>query len=175
MYAQQKAKSMDAESRTVINSQKADTTKIVRACAEACGVAYEIVEKICPASPEQGHRMNHHIETGSSYMMQTVLHYEGDLNESFLLRVLSAMRSKNHVLRTRLVKYEGQVYQVVLRDSIVFQSGAANLHGYLAQNSQTRMDYGTPLSRYAFIREPRGEAFFVWTGESLQTKFIPKF
>lgn len=166
---------MDGESRTVINSQNADTTKIVGACAEACGVAYKIVEKICPASPEQAHRMNHHIETGSSYMMQTVLHYEGDLNESFLLRVLSAIRSKNHVLRTRLVKYEGQVYQVVLRDSIVFQSGAANLHGYLAQNSQTRMDYGTPLSRYAFIREPRGEAFFVWTGESLQTKFIPKF
>ncbi|CAD6593617.1 MAG: hypothetical protein ASARMPREDX12_007357 [Alectoria sarmentosa] len=154
---------MDVESRTIINSQSADTTKIVRACAEACGVAYEIVEKICPASPEQGHRMDHHIETGSSYMMQTVLHYEGDLNESFLLRVLSAMRSKNHVLRTRLVKYEGHVYQVVLRDSIVFQSGAANLHRYLAQNSQTRMDYGTPLSRYAFIREPRGEAFFVWT------------
>ncbi|KAF6222607.1 hypothetical protein HO133_000654 [Letharia lupina] len=165
---------MDAGSPTTTNSRKEDTDKMIRACAEACGVGRQIIEKICPASEEQEHYMEHHISTGSSYMMQMVLHYEGDLNQNFLLRVLSAMRFKNHVLRTRLVKHEGHVYQVVLRDPIVFQQTGVDLHGFLAQNSRTRMDYGTPLSRYAFVREPHGEAFFVWTDLLAYSKLPPR-
>ena len=164
---------MEAKSPAVSTNSKEDTTRLIRACAEACGVGNEIVEKICLASEEQEHRMDHHIKLGS-YMMQMVLHYEGDLNQNFLLRVLSAMCFKNHVLRSRLIKHEGQVYQVVLRESIAFQQAEIDLHGFLAQNSRRRMNYGTPLFRYAFIREPHGEAFFVWTGKSLQTKFVPE-
>ena len=159
---------MDTGSPTVINGREVDTAKLIRACAEACGLAAKLVENIYTASPEQVHRMNHHIETGGSYLMQMVLQYEGDLKQTFLLEALGAMRFKNHVLRTRLVKHEGQVYQVVLRDSIQFQV-PVDLAGYLTRNSRTPMDYGTSLFRYAFIREPRGEAFFVWTGERLQT------
>lgn len=164
---------MDAKSPVTTNSSQENTAKIVRACAEACGIDYRNVEKICPASEEQERRMDHHIKMGS-YMMQMVLHYEGDLNQSFLLRILSAMRSKNHILRSRLIKHEGHVYQVVLRDSIAFHYAEVDLHGFLAQNSRTRMDYGTPLVRYAFIREPHGEAFFLWTGEPLPTVLIQK-
>ena len=161
---------MNAGSPITDDSRKEETEKIISACAEACGVGRELVEKICLASEEQKHRMDHHIETGSSYMMQMVLHHEGNLNQDFLLRVLSAMRLKNHILRTRLINYEGYVYQLVLKDTIVCQQLEADLHGFLAHDSQTRMDYGTPLFRYAFIKEPRGEAFFIWTSEPLQGK-----
>ena len=166
---------MDVASPITTGRQKEDTDKITRACAEACGVDRKIVEKVCPASKEQEHRMDHHINTGQSYMMQMVLHNEGDLNHSFLLRVLSAMRVKNHILRTRLIRYDDQVYQVVLKDAIVFQQAGVDLHSFLAKNSRIRMDYGTPLFRYAFIQEPHGEAFFIWTGKLLQTGFFSKF
>lgn len=166
---------MDVASPTITNSLKEDTENVVRACAEACGVSREMIEKICPASKEQEHRMDHHIKTGSSYMMQMVLHSEGDLNHNFLFWVLSAMRAKNHILRTRLIKHGGQVYQIVLKDTVVVHQAGVDLPSFLAQNSRMRMDYGTPLFRYAFIREPHGEAFFVWTGEPLQTEFILKF
>lgn len=157
---------MDAESPNIPDGRKEDTDKIVRACAEACGVDQSLVEKIGSASDEQERRMDHHIDSGLSYMMQMVLHCEGVLNQDFLLRALSAMRFKNHVLRTRLVRHEDQVYQVVLRDSIMYQHAAVGLHQFLGHNSRMRMDYGTPLFRYAFIREPHGETFFIWTGES---------
>lgn len=153
---------MDRGSPITSDSQQEEIEKVVHACAEACGVGRKMVEKICPASEEQEHRMDHHINTGSSYMLQVVLHCEGDLNQDFLLRVLNAMRFKNHVLRTRLIKHEGLVYQIILKDPLVYLSGVS-LHGYLARNVRTPMDYGTPLARYAFIREPHGEAFFVWT------------
>lgn len=165
---------MDTESPTTSDGRKVHTDQIVRACAEACGVGHDLVEKIGLASEEQERRMDHHIHTGTSYMMQMVLHCEGDLNQQFLLHALGAMRLKNHVLRTRLVRNAGQVYQVVLRDSIGYQQAAVGLHQFLEHNAQTGMDYGTPLFRYAFILEPHGEAFFIWTGEPLRTEFIPK-
>ena len=165
---------MEAGSLTTSDGRKEQIDKIVRACAEACGVGPGFVEKMGSASEEQERRMDHHIRTGSSYMMQMVLHCEGNLNQDFLLRALSALRSKNHILRTRLVRHEGQVYQVVLRDAMMYQQATVGLLPFLEQNRRTHMDYGAPLFRYAFIREPHGEAFFIWTGESLQTEFIPK-
>ena len=166
---------MDTSTPTTNNLRKEDVEKLISACAEACRVGRETVEKICPASEEQIHRMDHHIDTGSSYVVQMVMHHEGDLNQNFLLRVLSAIRFKNHVLRTKLIKYEGKVYQVVLRDSIVFQQVGATIQVFLARNSQAPMGYGTPLFRYAFIQEPHGESFFVWSGEPLQKESTPTF
>lgn len=166
---------MDTSTPTTNNLRKEDVEKLISACAEACGVSRETVEKICPASEEQIYRMDHHIGTGSSYVVQMVMHHEGDLNQNFLLRVLSAIRFKNHVLRTRLIKYDGKVYQVVLRDSIIFQQVGATLEIFLARNLQARMGYGTPLFRYAFIQEPHGESFFVWSGEPLQKESTPTF
>ena len=165
---------MDVGSPITTNIREEEANKIIRACAEACNVGRETLEKISPASEEQGHRMDHHINTGSSYVMQMVLNYEGDMNHHFLLRVLSAIRFKNHVLRTRLIKHEGKVYQVILRDSIIFQQVKASLQEFLAQNSSVRMNYGTPLIRYAFIREPHGESFFVWLGELLHIEHTSK-
>ena len=159
---------MDGEFPITDESQKEENEKIMSACAGACGVGRDLIEKIASASEEQKHRMDNHIQTGS-YMMQMVLHYEGNLNESFLLRVLSAMRLKNHILRTRLINYEGFAYQLVLKDEIaVCQQLGADVHGFLARDSQTLMDYGTPLFRYAFIKEPLGETFFIWTSEPLR-------
>lgn len=166
---------MDAGSPITTDSRNEDTEKVVSACAEACGVGGNLVEKICPATEEQEHCMDHHRSTGSSYMMQMVLHCEGNLNQNFLVRVLNAMRFKHHILRTRLIKHEGRVYQVILKDPLVYQAGHDCLHGYLARNARTCMDYGTPLARYAFVWEPHGEAFLVWTCESLGTESIPEF
>ena len=166
------ASTMEAGAHATTGIGKVEIEKLTNACAEACGVGSGIVEKICLASEEQVHRMEHHIKTGS-YMMQMVLHYEGVLDHNFLLRVLNGIRFKNHVLRTKLVKHEGQVYQVILKDSLVFQQVGTSIEAFLAQNSQVRMGYGTPLLRYAFVREPHGESFFVWSGEPLQIDYVP--
>ena len=159
---------MDTGPITMSGFGDEDIDKMIRACAKACGVSREKIEKIGSASEEQVHRLNHHISTGSSFMTQMVLHYEGNLNQNFLLRALTAIRFKNHILRTRLIKYEGQIYQVVLRDSLVFQQVKLSLHEFLAHNSRLRMGYGTPLFRFAFLQEAHGESFFIWSGEPLQ-------
>ena len=132
----------------------------------------EIMERICLATEEQVHRMEQHIRTGA-YMMQMVLGYEGDLVHKFLRSVLNGIRSKNQILRTRLVKHEGQVYQVVLKDVIVFDYLKIDIQAFLAQNSRRTMSYGTPLLRYAIIQAPHDQSFLVWSGEPLQIDQIP--
>ena len=56
---------MDAGSPTTSDGRKEQTDKIVRACAEACGVEHGLVEKIGSASEEQERRMDHPVRTGS--------------------------------------------------------------------------------------------------------------
>ena len=56
---------------------------LVRPCAEACGVDENAVQKIVPASEEQGHFMERHRANGS-YVMQTVLHIQGNPTKPFL-------------------------------------------------------------------------------------------
>ena len=136
--------------------------ELIQACADACMVNRTIVDKVVPASSNQEHRMNHHLETGS-YMTQMVLQYDGKPNKDFIINTLNVMRAKNHILRTRLIKHRGQTLQVVLKDSLHWQE-KVGLLAYKKHNLNARMDFGTPLCRYAFVQESH-ETFFVWTGE----------
>ena len=135
-------------------------------CANACGVDKTIIEGITGASPEQDYRMNHHIKTGS-YVTQMVLHYDGKPDKDFLTKVLITMRSKNHMLRTRIVKYGLQVFLVVLQDRLFWEDGVG-LREYCEENLSVhkRMTWGSPLFRYAFVQD-EGETFFVITGKLL--------
>ena len=56
---------MDAGSPTTSGGRKEQTDKIVRACAEACGVEHGLIAKIGSTSEEQERRMKYHIRIGS--------------------------------------------------------------------------------------------------------------
>ena len=160
---------MEAGAHSTTDIDMIANKKLTRALLHACGVTLGsgIMEKICLATEDQMHRMEQHIETGA-YMMQIVLDYEGVMDEEFLLRVLNEIRSKNQILRTRLVKHEGQVYQVILKDTIEFKFTKKTLEGFLSTNARKPMNYGSPLLRYAFVQADPRQSFFVWSGEPLQ-------
>ena len=139
--------------------------KLARPCAKACGVSDDSVEGIFPASEEQVHCMEHHIQTGS-YVLQTVLQFQGNMTKNFLCGVLNMIRSKNAVLRTRLVKYEGRVFQVILEDFVELRQVKADIDVFLARDSALRMGYGTPLFRYTLVQGPQ-ESLIVLTGKPL--------
>ena len=164
---------MEAGAQSTIDIDMKANKELASALLLTCeAVDSGIMERICLATEEQVHRMEQHIRTGA-YMIQMVLGYEGDLVHEFLLLVLNGIRSKNQILRTRLVKHEGQVYQVVLKDNIVFEHTKIDIQAFLAQNSRRNMSYGSPLLRYAIILAPHGQFFFVWSGEPLQIDQIP--
>lgn len=137
----------------------------VCACAQACNVDREMINIVSPAHPEQQRRMERHLEMG--WYMDTMsfeFHRKPDREKMrFLMKVFEAVRSKNCLLRTRLVKYKGQVLQVVLGDEAKWDKGD-DLSAYKVQDSGIRMDYGRPLFRYALLEDKyKPTSYFVWT------------
>ena len=84
-----------------------------------------------------------------------------------------AVRSKNCLVRTRLVKYKGQVLQVVLSDKADWTEGC-DLSAYRDRDPMFRMDYGRPLFRYALLEGKDKSTYFVWTGMSHKPLEMPK-
>ena len=137
------------------------------ACAQACNVDREMITIVFPAHPEQQRRMECHLETGS-YVETMAFDFEqkpDDEQKRFLMTAFEAVRSRNCLLRTRLVKYKGQVLQVILSDKADWTEGA-DLSAYKSQNRMIRMEYGKPLFRYAWLEDKNKPTHFVWTGMS---------
>ncbi len=83
----------------------------------------------------------------------------------YLKIAFEAIRYKYCLLRTRLVKFKGQVLQVVLSDKADWTEGVG-FPAYRDQNRMIRMDYGKPLFRYALLEDRDKPTHFVWTGMS---------
>ena len=140
---------------------------VIWACAEGCNVDREMIDTVSPAHEEQQRRMECHLGTGS-YMETMVFDFErkpDDEQKRFLMTAFEAVRSRNCLLRTRLVKYTGQVLQVILNDKAGWTEGA-DLSAYKSQNRKIRMKYGQPLCRYAWLEDENKPTYFVWTGMS---------
>lgn len=137
------------------------------ACAEACHVDREMIDIVSQAHPEQQRRMESHLEMGS-YMETLVFKFDQKPNpeqKRFLTLAFEAVRFKNCHLRTRLVKYKEQVLQVVLSDKADWTEGG-DFSAYKDQSRMFRMDYGSPLFRYALLEDKDKPTYFVWTGMS---------
>ncbi len=137
------------------------------ACAQACHVDREMIEFVFPAHPEQQRRMEGHLEMGS-YMETAVFEFDQKLNreqkKDFMI-AFEAVRLKHCLMRTRLVKYKEQVLQVVLSDKADW-TVCGDFSAYRDRNRMSRMDYGRPLFRYAFLEDENKSTYFVWTGMS---------
>lgn len=64
-------------------------------------------------------------------------------------------------MRTRIVFIQGKTYQVVIQDDTQWET-EANVDTANCQIRDVEMNYGSTLSRYAFIETPRGETYLAW-------------
>ena len=80
------------------------------ACVQACNVDGEMINIVSPAHPEQQRRIERHLGMGWYMEMMSFEFYRKPDREKkrFLMKAIEAVRSKNCLLRTRLVKYKGQ-------------------------------------------------------------------
>ena len=145
------------------------------ACAQACNVDRGMIEFVSPVHPEQQRRFESHLATGSymeTMVFESILKPDRD-QKQFLITAFEAVRFENCLLRTRLVKYEERVFQVVLSDRAEWTEGV-NPSVYMGQNSVVRMSYGNPLYRYAFLDDEDKPCYFVWTSMSKEVLDMPK-
>ena len=138
--------------------------ELVQACAEACRVEKQAIEDIFPATKAQANLIAFHMKDGS-FMPQNVFQMHGPANKDLIREVFEVIRQKNQILRTRIVKHNDAVYQVVIEDTAEWYEGTSLLE-YRNQvySKDGWVKYGDPLFRYAFIQEGR-DLYFAYTSQ----------
>ena len=137
---------------------------LVQACAKACNVDPQSIEDIFPATKAQANLIAFHQRDGS-FMPQNVFQIHGPAQKDRIREVFEVIRQKNQVLRTRIVKYNDAVYQVVVKGAAEWYEGKS-LSEYKKQvySKEGWVKYGDPLFRYAFIEEGR-DLYFAYTSQ----------
>lgn len=132
------------------------------ACAAACQVERDTIEDIFPASSFQAAVLGLGKAYGT-YMLQWVFQVCGQLDRVHLIEAWDRLQKKHQILRTRLVKIDDSVLQVVLQSDMEWQE-SEDLAQYKGKSLSQPVESGQPLFRYAIITE--GDAScFVWTAQ----------
>lgn len=137
---------------------------LVQACAKACKVEPQAIEDIFPATKAQANLIAFHQKDGS-FMPQNVFQIHGPAKKDRIREVFEVIRQKNQILRTRIVKRNDAVYQVVVKGAAEWYEGKS-LSEYKNQvySKDGWVKYGDPLFRYAFIEEGR-DLYFAYTSQ----------
>ena len=137
---------------------------LVQAFAKACNVEPEAIEDIFPATKAQANLIAFHQKDGS-FMPQNVFQIHGPAKKDRIREVFEVIRQKNQILRTRIVKHNDAVYQVVIKGAAEWYEGTS-LSEYKNQvySKEGWVKYGDPLFRYAFIEEGR-DMYFAYTSQ----------
>lgn len=126
---------------------------LVQECAKVCRVNRQEIEDIFPSVAMQEMVFNWHLQDGSS-MVQYVFQIHGPARKDQIREVVDVIQQQNEILRTRMVRHNGILYQVVVKDTVKWYEGT-DLSAYRSYvfSKDGRVGYGDPLYRYAFIEE----------------------
>ncbi|KAK6068790.1 NRPS protein [Seiridium cupressi] len=99
------------------------------------------------------------------YQAQLVFALPGSLDvEQFQAAWNSASR-RHSILRTRLIRYSAEIFQVVVKDNITWAE-AVSLEAFLHQDRFDNMTFGKALGRFAIVQEEgNNERNFVLTNQ----------
>ena len=135
---------------------------LIQKCAKVCRVNRQEIQDILPSIAMQELVFNWHLHDGGS-MVQYVFQIHGPARKDQIREVVDVIQQQNQILRTRMVRYNGILYQVVVRDTVEWYEGT-DLSTYRSHvfSKDARVGYGDPLYRCAFIEEGR-DLYFAYT------------
>jgi hypothetical protein len=129
-------------------------------CLKSCGLQRKEVDDIMPCTEIQKDMMTSHVESGT-WLFQCVFKIEGP-NVQRAQNAFEDLRRRNPALRTRIVKHNGDMLQVVTNEDISWRKEKLQLHIYKQSDIAKHMKFGGPLARYAIVQDGQ-ETYLVWT------------
>ena len=148
-------------SKTATGKGLLDSRNLVNKCIIECDVDVSAIEDIMPCTPYQKSVMTEGHEFGR-WVFQAVFKLEAGSEERGR-RTFEIIRQRTPIFRTRIVQYEMELYQVILKDDgIAWQEESTSLQAFKSRESSRRIGFGDPTGRYAIVRDA-GKTFFVWT------------
>ncbi|KAF9630673.1 putative nonribosomal peptide synthase protein [Lasiodiplodia theobromae] len=143
-----------------------DATAARTEAAELCGVDVSAIEDIYPCTPLQEVLMAFTARSTKSFVAQRIAEIpDEEATAARLVSAWDAAAATSPILRTRVVQFRDHgLLQVVVREPIAWHTSASSLSAYIAAEQAAPMGLGTPLSRWALIRdEEESKHYFVWT------------
>ncbi|KAE8406480.1 hypothetical protein BDV37DRAFT_280762 [Aspergillus pseudonomiae] len=138
-----------------------DPEQLATEAASLCGTSRTAVEDIYPCTPLQEGLMVLNRQHAASYTNQTVFAIPDTLDLPRFKKAWEKVAERSTILRTRMVNASDGLFQVVLKQTMTWES-AHDLDAYLKQDSSNPIDYGQPMARYAIVSAPT-QKYFVWT------------
>ncbi|RAK76848.1 uncharacterized protein BO72DRAFT_448539, partial [Aspergillus fijiensis CBS 313.89] len=124
----------------------------------------DTIQDVYPATPLQMSLMALTTRNPKTNTLQHVYHLSADVDVMRFRRAWEAVVARNEIFRTRLVFVKASILQVVLADSIAWETTPSSLPEYLSRVDDRPFNYGTPLMRLGLLPDGhRGGSYFVWT------------
>ncbi|KAK2590902.1 hypothetical protein QQS21_011414 [Conoideocrella luteorostrata] len=157
-----------------------DVSNILEEVREQCGLWPEqAIRDAYPCTTLQEGLMALSVTQPGSYILQSVFELPDDVNITRFKAAWEMTVKKCTNLRTRIILIGDRHIQAEITEDVLWRSGEkAILRDFLKECQNTRMSYGTPLSRYALIegQGSKPKQYFIWTahhavfdGWSMQT------
>jgi len=146
--------------------RKESAGEILHSAAAQCGVSENEIEDIFPATMSACYFM---LTSEAAPNWWTTYHTFPLPMDVDLIRYLECWKSaisSHQNLRSRIVKTETAILQVVLRKEKEYIRTAENLEPFIEQEKRTTMNWGESLSRYCVVEgKGDGQRYFVWTAK----------
>ncbi|QMW34815.1 hypothetical protein F9C07_2280446 [Aspergillus flavus] len=138
-----------------------DSERLATEAASLCGISRTAVEDIYPCTPLQEGLMVLNRQNAASYTNQTIFALPDTLDLPRFKEAWEKVAERSTILRTRMVNASDGLFQVVLKQTMTWES-ADDLDAYLKNDSSNPIDYGQPMARYAIVSAAT-QKYFVWT------------
>lgn len=125
----------------------------------------DVIQDIFPCTPLQEGLMLLSSRQPGTYVVQQVFSLPPNTDMKKFSAAWEIIHHAHAILRTRIIHVEKTIgsVQVVLDEPIAWQKDN-ELENYLKEDKLQLMDYGQPLTRFAFVDEGEvGNRYFIWT------------
>jgi len=133
---------------------------VINICLGQCAISNYLLEDIYPCTPFQRETMRDVQEQGT-WMFQSVF----EIGPGAVKRAKNSfelLRQRNASLRTRIVQYGSDLYQVVTKDKLEWNETHEDLELFKVRDISNRMCYGDALCRFAIVHDGESK-YIVWT------------
>ncbi|OKL60565.1 hypothetical protein UA08_03944 [Talaromyces atroroseus] len=146
------------------NIRNVSIADIRQKIAFSCGIQASLIEDAFPCTPLQESLLASSAHLPGYNVAQYKLRLPPDVDDFALHATWSHVYATTPILRTRIVDLAGQGLVQAIIDEPFEWTTADDLDEYLHHDSQRTTGTGTPLTRFALVRDSkRKQRFFVWT------------
>lgn len=129
-----------------------EEANLLRDAAAQCHVASSDIEDMFPLTPQQEGLWALSLASNGSYVAHFQIRLRQGIDRARFRSAWNKMCKSLAFMRTRIIQASSGAYQVILKDTAQWKE-AQRADEYIQADLHEPLDFGVPLTRYAFMKE----------------------